>query len=321
MAQNKNNRSGNPARQHRPHNKTHSHKSKPVSWIAGARLRTLPVAIAPVLIGAGVAVRAHVFSWTLSGLALALALAIQIGVNYANDYSDGVRGTDANRVGPGRLVGSGSKSPRSVLTVALVFLGLAALAGLAITVITQIWWLLAVGAVALAAAWFYTGGKRPYGYAGLGEIAVFVFFGPVATMGTAFIQMKGFSFWALAFGAGVGLLTCSVLMINNIRDIETDKTAGKRTLAVRLGSRFSKVVFVAMLVVPMVGAGAVSLLFTDLIYVQFAWLILIPTAVIAIWGKTAAEYVLVLRLATMSTLVYGALAALMIAQPWRSLAA
>jgi len=317
VAQKKHNRSGNPARQHHPHHNAHPHTMKPVSWIAGARLRTLPVAIAPVLVGAGVAVRAHVFSWTLSGLALALALAIQIGVNYANDYSDGIRGTDANRVGPGRLVGSGSKSPRAVLTVALVFLGIAALAGLVITVMTQVWWLLAVGAVAIGAAWFYTGGKRPYGYAGFGEVAVFIFFGPVATMGTAFIQMKAFSFWALAFGAGIGLLTCSVLMINNIRDIETDKASGKKTLAVRLGARWSKAAFVVMLVAPMIGAGATSVLFPALVYVQFAWLILIPTAVIAIWGKTAAEYILVLRLATMSTLVYAGLAAVMIAQPWQ----
>lgn len=316
MAKKKNKRSGNPAKQHHHHAKKHGVKTKPVSWIAGARLRTLPVAVAPVLIGAGVAYRGHHFSWALSLLALAVALFLQVGVNYANDYSDGIRGTDENRVGPGRLVGSGSKTPRQVLTAALVFFGLAAVAGIAITAMTQIWWIIAVGVVAIIAAWFYTGGKKPYGYAGFGELAVFVFFGLVATLGTAYIQTKSFSFWALFGGVAVGLLACAVLMINNIRDIETDAAVGKKTLAVRIGKIASLVAFCIMLGLPLIVVGGMGIFFKEMLYLQFLWILFVPAGIIAVWGKSAAEYILVLKLTTTATLAFGAMYGLFAAQPW-----
>ena len=316
MAKKKHGQSGNPAKQHHHHATKYKTKVKPVSWLAGARLRTLPIAIAPVLAGAGVAYRAHHFSWTLSLLALAVALFLQIGVNYANDFSDGIRGTDANRVGPGRLVGSGLKRPKQVLAAALIFFGLAAAAGLAITIITQIWWLIAVGIIAIIAAWFYTGGMKPYGYIGLGEVAVFVFFGLVATEGTTFIQTQAFSRWALAGGIAIGLLACAVLMINNIRDIDTDRESGKKTLAVRMGKRASIVVFCLMLALPLIGVGALGILFAGMLYLQFLWILFIPAGVIAIWAKTPAEYILVLKITTAATLVFGAAFGLLVAEPW-----
>ncbi len=316
MAQKKKHRSGNPGKQAHHHPKKPVARQKKIGWIAGARPHTLPVAIAPVIVGAGVAVRAHVFDLTLLLLALAVALFLQIGVNYANDYSDGVRGTDDHRVGPGRLTATGAKRAEHVRIAAFVFFGLALLAGIAITVLTQIWWLIAVGLVAVAAAWFYTGGKRPYGYSGLGEVAVFIFFGPVATMGTAFIQMKAFSFWALAGGVAMGLLAAAVLLINNIRDIDTDRIARKKTLATRLGQRASIGLYVVMLALPMLGALAIGFLLTDVLYVQFGWLIIAPAILIAVTARTAGEFITLLKLTTWSTLVYAVLFGLMIAQPW-----
>lgn len=174
-------------------NKQKASKRKIALWIEGARLRTLPLAVAPVAIGAGAAASIQSFDATLSLLALAVALFLQIGVNYANDYSDGIRGTDAKRVGPLRLTGSNSVKPAAVKRAAFAFFFLAAVAGLAIVLITQIWWLLAIGVAAIIAAWFYTGGKSPYGYAALGELAVFIFFGLVATVGTAYIQIDNLS--------------------------------------------------------------------------------------------------------------------------------
>jgi 1,4-dihydroxy-2-naphthoate octaprenyltransferase len=174
-------------------------------WIAGARLRTLSLAISPVALGTAIAYVTQGYNLALALLCLAVAMFLQIGVNYANDYSDGVRGTDAHRVGPSRLTGSGAARPRTVLTVALVFFALGAAAGIAIVVLTGIWWLLAVGAVAIVAAWFYTGGKLPYGYLGLGELVAFVFFGLVATIGTTFVQIQQVPFEAwLACGALCG---------------------------------------------------------------------------------------------------------------------
>ena len=207
-------------------------------WVAGARLRTLPLAIAPVALGTGagiVAIADGPWHPARAALALMVALALQIGVNYANDYSDGVRGTDEHRVGPARLTGSGVAKPRHVLAVALSFFALAALAGLALVVVTEQWWLLAVGAVAIVAAWFYTGGKHPYGYYGLGELFVFVFFGLVATAGSAYVQALTVNTEAWLGGVGAGLLACAVLMANNLRDVAQDKIAGKRTLAVLVG--------------------------------------------------------------------------------------
>jgi len=218
-------------------------------WLAGTRPRTLPAAVVPVLIGSGVALGYHRFSAGRALLALVVALALQVGVNYANDYSDGVRGSDERRVGPVRLVAAGLAPPRQVLAAALACFFVAGVAGLALAAMTS-WWLLAVGAVCIAAAWFYTGGPKPYGYNGLGEVFVFLCFGVVAVAGTAYVQMKAFSWLGLAASVPAGLLACALLMVNNLRDIRTDTVAGKRTLAVMLGDARSRVAYVLTLLVP-----------------------------------------------------------------------
>jgi 1,4-dihydroxy-2-naphthoate octaprenyltransferase len=220
-------------------------------WVSGARPRTLPNAISPVLVGTGAAISMGSPRPWLAALALLVAVALVIGVNYANDYSDGVRGTDDDRTGPMRLVGSGAATPAAVRAVALAWLALALLAGAALVALSGRWWLLGVGAVCLLGAWFYTGGKRPYGYLGLGEAAVFTFFGPVAVLGTAYTQAGRISWLAVAGSVGVGLLSTSVLVANNLRDIDTDAPAGKRTLAVRLGDPVTRRLYAALLVVPL----------------------------------------------------------------------
>ncbi|GAA1656710.1 1,4-dihydroxy-2-naphthoate polyprenyltransferase [Nonomuraea maheshkhaliensis] len=228
----------------------------PSQWIAGARPRTFPNAVVPVMVGTGVAIGEGGFVWWRAVLALFVALSLQIGVNYANDYSDGVRGTDDQRVGPMRLVGSRAATPREVLTAALGSFALAAVLGLVLVVVTRAWWVLLVGAAAIAAAWFYTGGKHPYGYRGLGEVAVFVFFGIVPVMGTAYVQTEHLSWAALIASIPVGLLSCSMLVVNNLRDVGTDGQAGKRTLAVLLGAERTRTLYVACQVVPFVVALA-----------------------------------------------------------------
>jgi 1,4-dihydroxy-2-naphthoate octaprenyltransferase len=211
-------------------------------WLAGTRPRTLPAAVVPVLIGSGVALGYSRFSWWRALLALAVALALQVGVNFANDYSDGVRGSDAKRVGPVRLVAAGLTAPRHVLFAAFSCFLVAGAAGLALAAVTA-WWLVAVGFACVAAAWFYTGGPRPYGYHGLGEVFVFAFFGVVAVAGTAYVQMDRFSWLGLAASVPAGLLACALLIVNNLRDIHGDTLARKRTLAVRLGDARSRTAY------------------------------------------------------------------------------
>jgi len=218
-------------------------------WLAGTRPRTLPAAVVPVLIGSGVALGYDEFSWWRALLALAVALALQVGVNFANDYSDGVRGSDERRVGPVRLVAAGLAPPRHVLYAAFGCFFAGGVAGLALAAVTS-WWLVAVGAACIAAAWFYTGGPRPYGYHGLGEVFVFVCFGVVAVAGTAYVQMKTLSWLGLAASVPAGLLACALLMVNNLRDIGSDTLAGKRTLAVVLGDARSRVAYVLTLLTP-----------------------------------------------------------------------
>lgn len=225
------------------------------TWLSGARPRTLTLCAVPVVLGTAAALHAGRADLGLAVLALATALFLQVGVNYSNDYSDGVRGTDEFRVGPPRLTGSGAAHPRRVLAVALTFFALAAVSGLALLVVTQEWWLVAVGAAAILAAWSYTGGTRPYGYAGLGEVAVFVFFGLVATVGSEYVQTRAFSLLGLACAAAAGFFACAVLMVNNIRDIVPDERAGKRTLAVIVGLRRARVFYGALLVAPYVLAA------------------------------------------------------------------
>ncbi|MCC5575115.1 1,4-dihydroxy-2-naphthoate polyprenyltransferase [Microtetraspora sp. AC03309] len=229
----------------------------PAQWVAGARPRTLPAAVVPVAVGTGVAVAEGGAVWWRALLALFVALALQIGVNYANDYSDGVRGTDKERVGPMRLVGSGVATPKKVLAAALGCFLAAAVAGLALVVATRAWWLLLVGLLSILAAWFYTGGSRPYGYRAMGEISVFVFFGPVAVAGTTYVQLERLPWLALAAAVPVGLLACALLVVNNLRDIVTDGPSGKRTLAVVLGDGRTRLLYAAALIVPFVIALAV----------------------------------------------------------------
>lgn len=221
----------------------------PRKWLAGTRPRTLPAAVVPVLIGSGVALGYARFSWWRAGLALVVALALQVGVNFANDYSDGIRGSDEQRVGPVRLVAAGLAPPRQVRAAAFGCFFLAGVAGLALAAVTS-WWLVAVGAGCIAAAWFYTGGPKPYGYSGLGEVFVFLCFGVVAVAGTAYVQMNALSWLGLAASVPAGLLACALLMVNNLRDIGTDTVAGKRTLAVMLGDARSRWGYVLTLLVP-----------------------------------------------------------------------
>jgi 1,4-dihydroxy-2-naphthoate octaprenyltransferase len=239
-------------------------------WIIGARPRTLPAAIVPVAIGAacavdvprrlgwwgdgwwgdeGVVVSADSIGvvWWRVALALVVSLALQVGVNYANDYSDGVRGTDDVRVGPARLVASGLAPASAVKRAAFLAFGVAAVAGLAVAVATSLW-LLVVGVAAIAAGWFYTGGSRPYGYMGLGEVFVFVFFGLVATVGTTFAATETITPLSVVMGSAVGALACALLVINNLRDIPTDREVGKRTLAVRLGDQRTRWFYVGLIV-------------------------------------------------------------------------
>jgi 1,4-dihydroxy-2-naphthoate polyprenyltransferase len=216
-------------------------------WVIGARPRTLPAAVVPVLVGAACAVGEGGIVWWRVGAALVVSLALQVGVNYANDYSDGVRGTDSVRVGPVRLVASGLASPTAVKRAAFSVFGVAALVGLALAAATT-WWLLAVGVACIAAAWGYTGGPSPYGYLGLGEVFVFVFFGLVATVGTTYVAVERVTALVVVAGCGVGSIACALLVVNNLRDIPTDAAAGKRTLAVRLGDPRTRSLFVGLVV-------------------------------------------------------------------------
>jgi 1,4-dihydroxy-2-naphthoate octaprenyltransferase len=229
----------------------------PAQWLAGARPRTLPAALAPVLVGTGAAAALDGFGPVPALLALLVALALQVAVNYANDYSDGRRGTDTERVGPMRLVGSGAAAPRQVLAAAGIAFAVAAGAGLALAALSS-WWLVAVGAVCIAAAWTYTGGPLPYGYRALGEVFVFVFFGLVAVVGTTYVQTGSLDGLAVAAAVPIGLLSVALLMVNNLRDIDGDAAVGKRTLAVLLGDRATRLTYVGLLVVPLALVAAIG---------------------------------------------------------------
>lgn len=223
-----------------------------VQWLQGARLRTLPMALSPVIIGSAAAYGLSGFKPVNALLALIVALLLQIGVNYANDYSDGIRGTDDQRVGPLRLTGSGTARPEQVKTVAFTCFAVAMLAGLVLVLLSHAWWLLLVGLACVLAAWGYTGGRNPYGYLGLGDVFVFVFFGLVATLGTTFTQAGRLSWEALLGAVSTGLIAVALLMANNVRDLPGDTQSGKRTLAVRLGDRNARRAYVAMLALAIV---------------------------------------------------------------------
>ena len=303
--------------------------SRATSWAEVVRLRTLPAAVAPVILGGGAALALETFSAPRTVLAAGVALALQIGCNLANDYSDGVRGTDDERTGPPRLTASGAVPPRVVKLAAFGCFGVGGLLGLALLALSGQWWMLLLGAAAIAAAWFYTGGSRPYGYAGLGEAFVFVFFGLMATTGTLYVQGGSVPGWAWLAACGIGLIACSLLMVNNLRDIGTDPLHGKRTLAVRLGERGARAAFCAMLAVPIplgvialwwarsaheaqggVGAsgGAATAVVGYLIYLVYL-LFLMPLAVRAVRpvlrGATGRALIPSLRDAGLYELVYG----------------
>ncbi|MBN3457976.1 1,4-dihydroxy-2-naphthoate polyprenyltransferase [Mycobacterium sp. DSM 3803] len=220
-------------------------------WVEGARPRTLPNAVSPVIAGTGAAAWLDAAVWWKALLALVVALALIVGVNYANDYSDGIRGTDDVRSGPLRLVGSKLASPRAVLTAAILSLAVGAVAGLVLAAVSAPW-LIAVGAVCIAGAWLYTGGKKPYGYLGLGEVAVFVFFGLVAVLGTQYTQALRIDWVGVVLAVVMGSLSSAVLVANNLRDIPTDADSGKITLAVRLGDKRTRVLYQVLLVVALV---------------------------------------------------------------------
>jgi len=263
-------------------------------WIIGARIPTLPSSIVPVVVGSTLAWRHGYFSMSITAACLLVSIFLQIGVNYANDYSDGIRGTDADRVGPRRLVASGLAPARAVKMAAVLCFVIAAGIGAAVSVLHAPV-MLAVGACAIVAAWFYTGGPRPYGYSGLGELSVFVFFGLAAVLGTVYLQVKTFSGHDVAAATAAGLLSCAMLMINNIRDLQRDKKAGKKTLAVRVGDKPSRMLFVSFLILPVI------IIFSCIRWLEFAWMviILIPFILFAIRpvmkGAKEQELIFVLR--------------------------
>jgi 1,4-dihydroxy-2-naphthoate polyprenyltransferase len=265
-------------------------------WLAGARPRTLPAACSPVIAGTGLAVFAADASWLAALLALIVSLALQVGVNYANDYSDGIRGTDVDRVGPLRLVGSGLASPPLVKRAAFVSFGIAALAGLGLVIMTQHWWLLAVGAACVLAAWYYTGGKRPYGYAGLGEVSVFIFFGLVAVCGTVYVQAGRVWITTVLTGVWVGALACAILVANNLRDIRGDTQVGKRTLATRLGDARTRSLYLILL-----SLSALLIIIVALLTSWWALLglggfvLIIPAVRTVVSGGTGAALIVVLK--------------------------
>jgi 1,4-dihydroxy-2-naphthoate octaprenyltransferase len=236
-------------------------------WVGGARPRTLPTAVASVAVGTGLAVNDSSLMPVRALLALLVAIALQVGVNYANDYSDGIKGTDEARVGPVRLVGQRLATPASVRLAALLSFAAAAVLGVILVGLVGQWWLVLVGVASVAAAWLYTGGPSPYGYFGLGEVFVFVFFGLVPVVGTFYVQSLTVTASSVIASVAVGLLACAVLVTNNLRDIPTDTTSGKRTLAVRLGDSQTRLLYLVLVI----GAGVATIVVAALL----SWWLLI----------------------------------------------
>jgi 1,4-dihydroxy-2-naphthoate octaprenyltransferase len=285
------------------------HVATAQQWISAARPRTLPAAVAPVLVGTGAGIELGGFSWLRGGLALLVSLALQVGVNYSNDYSDGIRGTDADRVGPTRLVGAGLATPSTVKLAAFGCFGVAGLAGLILAALTS-WWLIPVGIAAVAAAWFYTGGPKPYGYAGFGEIFVFVFFGLVAVLGTTYVQAGEISLTATIAAVGIGLLACALLMANNLRDVHTDVAAGKRTLAVLLGEPLSRKVFALMVSGAFLAVVVISVSHPWCLLALLAGPLAVPPVRQVLTGARGPALVVVLGATARVEIVYAALLAI-----------
>ncbi|MFD9741441.1 1,4-dihydroxy-2-naphthoate polyprenyltransferase [Umezawaea sp. NPDC059074] len=275
-------------------------------WVEGTRPRTLPNSIAPVLVGAGAAQNIGGFSLTMSLLALVVSIALQIGVNFANDYSDGIRGTDDHRVGPFRLVGSGAAEPVTVRNAAFACLGVAAVAGLVLIALSGYWWLVAFGVLCIAGAWFYTGGSKPYGYSGFGEVAVFLFFGPMGVLGTLFVQTGEVTGIGIGAAVAVGCFSTAVLVANNLRDIPTDSVTGKRTLAVLLGDRDTRRLYLALVVAPFL----ITLVIGVRVPGALLGLLALPLAVLGarrvVQGKTGLQLIPVLRDTGLAMLLWAA---------------
>ena len=279
-------------------------------WILGARPRTLPAAVVPVAIGAGAAVGGSSPVWWRVGPALIVSLALQVGVNYSNDYSDGIRGTDDVRVGPVRLVAGGLAKPSHVKRAAFMTFGVAASAGLILAVATT-WWLILVGLLAMLAGWGYTGGPKPYGYLGLGELFVFVFFGLVATVGTTYVIVEEFPAHAWVAGSVAGFLACALLVVNNLRDIPTDRASGKRTLAVRLGDSRTRWLYIGCLAAAAILIVVVAVAWRAWAAIAIAgFVVAIPPVRLVRRGAEGRELIAVLAATARTQLVVGLLLAL-----------
>jgi len=256
-------------------------------WIIGARVKTLPAAISPVLVGTALATE---INWLYALLALIVSLSLQIAVNFANDYSDGIRGTDSNRVGPIRLVGSGLAAAKSVKRAMFIGFSVAAIAGL-ILALQISYWLLLVGAISILAAWGYTGGKKPYGYFGFGEISVFLFFGVVATVGSYYIQTQKISGQSVLLSIPVGALACAILVMNNLRDLPMDAQVGKRTFSVRIGDRNTRYFYVTLLILAQV-ISAFAYTFNSYALLTLIWLPLtVKNCRLVLQGVTGKELI------------------------------
>ena len=279
-------------------------------WVEGARPRTLPAAVAPVLVGTGAAYALGKANIAFAVLALLVSLALQVGVNYANDYSDGIRGTDRARVGPVRLVGQGLAKADNVKLAAMLSFFSAAVLGLALVTLSNAFVMLLVGAASIAAAWYYTGGKRPYGYSGWGEVFVFVFFGLVATLGTTYTQALSISTASIAGAVGVGAIASAILVANNLRDIPTDQLHGKRTLAVRLGETRTRGLYAALLTVALACVVVAGIIHLTALVALVSFVLTYPLLRRVLGGATGADLVPVLSGTGRFELVYAALLAL-----------
>jgi 1,4-dihydroxy-2-naphthoate octaprenyltransferase len=281
-------------------------------WVAGARVRTQPAAVVPVVVGTAVASAEGSVVWWRAIAALVVALAIQVGTNYANDYHDGIRGTDDHRVGPVRLVAGGLASPASVKRAAILSFAVAAVAGLALAAAVS-WWLILVGALSFAAGWLYTGGSHPYGYAGFGELFVFVFFGLVATVGSAYVHLERITGLALLASVPVGLLATGLLVVNNLRDIPTDAVTGKHTLAVRVGAARTRMLYAVCVIAPVVLAVAIAIARPGALLAVVAVLFAVGPMRRVLRGDEGRDLVAVLQQTGRLQLVYGVLLAVGIA--------
>jgi len=278
-------------------------------WVEGARPRTLPAAVAPVLVGTGAAYSLGKANIAFALLALLVSLALQVGVNYANDYSDGIRGTDQERVGPVRLVGQGLAKADNVKLAAMLSFASAAVLGLALVTLSNAFVMLLVGAASIAAAWYYTGGRRPYGYSALGEVFVFVFFGLVATLGTTYTQALSVSPASIAGAVGVGAIASAILVANNLRDIPTDQSHGKRTLAVRLGATRTRRLYAALLTVALACVVVVGIIHPTALVALLSFVLAYPLARRVLRGAMGTDLVPVLSGTGRFELVYAALLA------------